>query len=128
MPKGGKPRKSWMLGAVPFAESACPDDCWEVAHYHPVFTLPPCGHFGILFDNKVLKDWAQFKWEWASFYLHREDDVEWLLLPHNEKELEWLQAFCRVVTYMQKVEAEKVASNATEEKMQHLRLNDHERG
>ena len=110
MPKGVGPREAWKLGTVPFAEAASPDDCWEVAHRHPVFTCPKSTHFGRLFIEKQVK----------------EDSRDWLntLFTSDDKELDWLRAFCRVVTYMQKAEAEMAATEVLVEKMRDQRLDD----
>lgn len=71
---------------VSWVESARPEDCWDPRHEHPVFTRPPGENIGKLLvhkvENRALPDWKK-------------------LLPYHEKELEWLEAFLRVVTFME---------------------------
>ena len=76
---------------IPFAEPACPDDCWNAAHKHPIFLSPPYPHLGKLFSEK---ENYHLGTNWAKH------------LPHHEKEFEWLEAFLRVVTYLQRAENE----------------------
>lgn len=66
-------------------------DCWNKAHEHPVFICPPRGYLGLLFEKKVAAKAGGWNWDYG-------------LLPFDEREIEWLAAFCRVVTYLQGLE------------------------
>ncbi|KAL8690964.1 MAG: hypothetical protein Q9218_003702 [Villophora microphyllina] len=66
-------------------EHACPDDCWDPGHKHPVFTTPPCGHLGRLLVNKFVNE--------AWMGCER-------VVGYCEEEVEWLLAFLRAVRFM----------------------------
>ena len=83
-------RERQRIGPVPFAQEAFSDGCWEPSHNHPVFTTPKANHLGELYNHKT-KPLA-----WPDWYFP---------IPHHQKELEWLGAFCRAVTYMKEWEA-----------------------
>lgn len=96
--------QAWGFGYVQYAECTCPDDCWNTTHKHPVFTCPPSAHLGRLFVEKKIT--------YGPWHKTR-------LVPHDEREMEWLRAFLRVVTYLQAAEKkDKELSQALEGKCQ----------
>ena len=77
---------------LPRLQSALPDDCWELSHGHAVFTIPPCTRLREVYRNKF-EEAAEPTWE--------------RLMPHDNREVECLLAFCRAVTFMKKVEEQR---------------------
>ncbi|KAL6720788.1 hypothetical protein ACLMJK_002713 [Lecanora helva] len=74
--------------------AASADNCWNPSHEHPIFTSPPCRSL-----QKKIGD------EIAATKIVANAEPTWeRLMPYDEREFEWLEAFLRVVTFLKEME------------------------
>lgn len=85
-------RISRLRDEVKLLEPPCPEECWDAKHENPILTCPSGEHLGVLLAHKF---------EYGALPYWRR------LSPYHEKELVWLEAFWRVVPFMEVMLKEK---------------------